>query len=212
MLNIKKEYKKYLESNNQPIDQEEDNDSELSDYYIKKKEINYFSSDSESSFSEDSEHDNYSEHNNNDNDSDDGDNDKERQNKNNNNTIINQKNNNKNYYNSKKKKIKNNKKKDKNNEENDYEHNYIDNENISDNLKYNIFNINTNLYILQKGNLNFYNKSANNFDVIPVQKIKELEIENIRNEFNEELIKQKNKIRRRKIDEFLGKFRNLNLI
>ena len=42
LLNIKKEYKKYLESNNQPIDQEEDNDSELSDYYIKKKKLTIF--------------------------------------------------------------------------------------------------------------------------------------------------------------------------
>ena len=42
LLNIKKEYKKYLESNNLPLDSDDDNNSESSEYYIKKKRIIIF--------------------------------------------------------------------------------------------------------------------------------------------------------------------------
>ena len=98
---------------------------------------------------------------------------------------------------------------------NNYEIIVIENNKLNDNfqnLKNNIFSNDTVLELSKISNQKFYVNIFNNSEAITLPKIKNMESENIRRDFNEDLINHKLKIRKLKLDEILKKIRKMSLI
>jgi len=98
---------------------------------------------------------------------------------------------------------------------NNYEIIVIENNKLNENfenIKNNIFSNDTDFELSKISNQKFYVNIFNNSEAITVPKIKNMELENIRRDFNEDLINHNLKIRKLRLDEILKKIRKMSQI